>query len=74
MQITDIVVVIVGRWDMTSRATIEHSTTMSELYAKVIFNMEMTIQAKDRLENNWKDFKDNVEEAIKNIKGVDYTK
>ncbi len=57
---------------MVNRATIEHSTSLSELYAKAIFSLEMSESAKTRLEENWKDFKENVEEAIKNIKGIPF--
>ena len=57
---------------MTSRATIVHDTMLSELYAKVVFSLEMPESSKNRLENNWEDFKDNVDEAIKNIKAIKF--
>ena len=59
---------------MTSRATIIHDHHMSELFAKVVFDLEMSILSKERLIKNWDEFTTNVEEAIKNIKGIDYTK
>ena len=57
---------------MTNRATIVHDTYMDKLYAKVVFDLKMSEGSKSDLIKSWKDFKDNVDEAIKNIEGVPF--
>ena len=57
---------------MTNRATIEHSAMLSRLFAKAVFDLEMSEMDKRRLIENWKDFKMNVDEAIKSIKAIPF--
>ena len=52
--------------------TIEYSTSFEPLFAKVSFDNRMSEMEKSKLKDQWKEFKKQVDAAIKIIEGVPF--